>query len=68
MEIFQHPLTWLAVTLLLLAAFTFAPLRIQNDDTRFFVMRWVLTPLSILFIAYSYPMGIELVRRFATGS
>ncbi len=52
-------------TLILLAACTFLPLRIKNDDVRFFVMRWVLVPVSIVIIVYSYPFGIEVFRRLA---
>ena len=52
-------------SLILLAACTFLPLRIKNDDVRFFVMRWVLVPVSIVIIAYSYPFGIEVFRRMA---
>ena len=61
----QHPFVWLAVSSVLLAACTFLPLRIQNDALRNFVMRWVLVPVSIVIIAYSYPVGIEVFRRMA---
>jgi len=62
---FDKPLVWLVTSLILLAACTFLPLRIKNDDVRFFVMRWVLVPVSIIIIAYSYPFGIEVFRRMA---
>ena len=58
-------LTWLGVTALLLGACTFLPLRIKNDVLRNFVMRWVLVPVSIVIIAYSYPVGIEVFRKLA---
>jgi hypothetical protein len=53
------------VTLLLLAACTFLPLRIQDDRLRNFVMRWVLVPVSIILIAYAYPVGIDVFKRIA---
>jgi ABC-type enterochelin transport system permease subunit len=62
---FNHPIIWLLVSLLLLAACTFLPLRIQNDALRNFVMRWVLVPVSIVIIAYSYPVGIEVFKTLA---
>ena len=65
MAFFDRPVVWLVTSLILLAACTFLPLRIKNDDMRFFVMRWVLVPVSIVIIAYSYPFGIEVFRRMA---
>jgi uncharacterized RDD family membrane protein YckC len=62
---FHHPFVWLLLSLLLLAACTFLPLRIKNDALRNFVMRWVLVPVSIVIIAYVYPVGIEIFRRIA---
>lgn len=62
---FEHPLIWFTVTLLLLAACTFLPLRIKNDALRSFVMRWVLVPVSVVIIVYVYPMGIDVFRRLA---
>ena len=61
----NEPLVWLVVTLLLLAACTWLPPRIQNDALRNFVMRWVLMPVSIVLIAYSYPVGIEVFKKLA---
>ncbi len=65
MAFFDKPLVWLVTSLIRLAACTFLPLRIKNDGVRFFVMRWVLVPVSIVIIAYSYPFGIEVFRRMA---
>ena len=65
MAFFDSPVVWLVVSTALLAACTFLPLKIKNDDVRFFVMRWVLMPVSIVIIAYSYPFGIEVFRRMA---
>ena len=62
---FEHPLVWLLVSLLLLAACTFLPLRIKNDALRNFVMRWVLVPVSIVIMVYVYPVGIEVFRKMA---
>ena len=62
---FSYPLTWLVVTLILLAACTFLPLRIKNDVLRSFIMRWVLVPVSVVIIVYVYPMGIEIFRQLA---
>ncbi len=65
---FGHPLTWLFVTLVLLGACTFLPLRIKNDYLRNWVMRWVLVPVSILLMVYAYPVGIDVFRRLASHS
>jgi len=53
------------ITILLLAACTYLPLRIKNDALRSFVMRWVLVPVSIVIIIYVYPVGIEVFRKLA---
>ena len=58
-------LPWLLITILLLAACTYLPLKIKNDYLRNFVMRWVLVPVSIVIIVYVYPMGIEVFRKLA---
>jgi hypothetical protein len=62
---FENPVVWLSVSLLLLAACTYLPLRIKSDSLRNFVMRWVLVPVSIVIIVYVYPVGIEIFRRWA---
>lgn len=62
----DHPAVWLFLTLLLLAACTFLPIRIQNDGLRNWVMKWVLVPVSILLIIYAYPVGIDVFRRLAS--
>ena len=64
-EFFDHPLVWLAITLLLLAACTWLPIRIKNDALRSFVMRWVLVPVSLAIVLYVYPVGIEVFKRLA---
>jgi uncharacterized membrane protein YczE len=56
---------WFFVTLLLLAACTYLPLRIQDDRLRNFVMRWILVPVSLVIIFYAYPVGIEVFRKLA---
>ena len=61
----HHPATWLFITLLLLAACTFFPIKIKNDALRSAVMRWVLVPVSLVIIFYTYPVGIEVFRRLA---
>lgn len=61
----SHGPVWLLVTLVLLAACTLFPIRIHNDALRNWVMRWVLVPVSIILIAYTYPVGIEVFRRLA---
>ena len=53
------------VTLLLLAACTYFPIRIKNDILRSFVMRWVLVPVSLVIILYTYPVGIEVFKKLA---
>ena len=62
---FDRPAVWLVVSAALLAACTWLPLKIKNDDLRNFVMRWVLVPVSVVLIAYTYPFGIEVFRRIA---
>ena len=62
---FDNPFVWLVTSLILLAACTFLPLRIKNDDVRFFVMRWVLVPVSLVIIVYVYPVGIEIFKQIA---
>ena len=62
----RHPdILWLLITLALLAACTYLPLKIKNDALRNFVMRWVLVPVSLIIILYAYPVGIEVFRRLA---
>ena len=58
----RNPLVWLFITLALLAACTYLPIRIKDDYLRSFVMRWVLVPVSILIIVYAYPVGIEVFK------
>lgn len=65
MKILGSPIVWLLITLLLLAACTFFPLRIKDDFLRNWVMRWVLVPVSIIIILYTYPVGIEVFRKLA---
>ncbi|MCG3177269.1 MAG: hypothetical protein MOGMAGMI_02237 [Candidatus Omnitrophica bacterium] len=62
---FDHPFVWLACTLALLAACTWLPIRIKNDELRSWVMRWVLVPVSLVLILYTYPVGIDVFRRIA---
>ena len=62
---FDYPIVWLLITLLLLGACTYLPLRIKNDALRSFVMRWVLVPVSLVIILYAYPVGIEVFRKLA---
>lgn len=62
---FHHPVTWLGITLLLLGACATLPLCIKNDGLRNWVMRWLLVPVSIVIIAYVYPIGIEIFRKIA---
>lgn len=61
----RHPLVWFLTTVVLLAACTFLPLKIRNDALRNFVMRWILVPVSLVIILYTYPVGIEVFRRLA---
>lgn len=58
-------LVWLGVSGLMFWACTYLPLWIKNDALRNFVMRWVLVPVSIVIIAYSYPVGIEVFSKMA---
>lgn len=62
---FNSTAVWLLITLLLLGACTYLPLRIKNDRLRNWVMRWVLVPVSLAIVLYVYPVGIEVFRRLA---
>lgn len=62
---FNGAVVWCVVSILLLAACTFLPLRIRDDGVRNFVMRWVLVPVSIVIIIYVYPVGIEIFQKLA---
>lgn len=64
-DFLSQPAVWFFSALVLLAACTYLPLRIKNDDLRNFVMRWVLVPVSIVIIAYTYPVGIEIFKKIA---
>ncbi len=61
-------MVWLSITLLMLWACTFLPIRIKNDELRNFVMRWVLVPVSLVLILYAYPVGIEVFKQLALKS
>ena len=56
---------WLSASVVLLGACTYLPLWIKNDALRSFVMRWVLVPVSLVIIAYVYPVGIQIFSRLA---
>lgn len=62
---FYLPVVWFLVTLLLLWACTFLPIRIKDDHLRSLVMRWILVPVSIVIILYVYPVGIEVFKKLA---
>ena len=61
----RNPFIWLLISLVLVGACTYLPLWIKNDRLRNQVMRWVLVPVSVVIIAYVYPVGIEIFKRFA---
>ena len=63
----HHPAVWLLITLAMLWACTYLPIRIKNDASRSFVMRWVLVPVSLVIIVYVYPVGIEIFKKIAVG-
>ena len=62
---FINPMVWFLVSVFLLWLCTYLPLWIKNDWLRSLVMRWVLVPVSIVIIVYSYPVGIEVFKRLA---
>jgi len=64
-DFYLHPLVWLAVTLVSLWLCTYLPLMIQDNRLRTQVNRFVLIPVSILLILYTYPVGIECFRKIA---
>ena len=59
------PMVWLLISLALLAACIYLPIRIQNDNLRNFVMKWILVPVSLVIIVYVYPVGIEIFKKIA---
>ncbi len=63
---FENAWVWLAAALFLLALCTYIPIRVKDDALRNRLMRWLLVPVSIVIIAYVYPVGIEVFRRLAT--
>ena len=63
---FENVWVWLVAALFLLGLCTMLPIRIKDDRLRNWVMRWLLVPVSIIIIAYVYPVGIEVFRRLAT--
>ena len=64
-DLLRESVVWLCVSVILLAACTYLPIRIKNDALRSFVMRWVLVPVSIGIIAYAYPAGIQVFSQLA---
>ena len=56
---------WFSISAFMIGACTYLPLWIKNDVLRSIVMRWALVPVSIVIIAYVYPVGIELFSRLA---
>ena len=62
---FHHPGVWFFLSVLLLGACTYLPLRIKNDLLRNAMMRWVLVPVSVVILVYVYPVGIEMFRLLA---
>ena len=62
---FKSPLPWLLVTAALLAACTYLPIKIKNDNLRNLVMKWVLVPVSLIIIIYVDPVGIEIFKQIA---
>ena len=62
---FYNPVTWLFISGALLAACTYLPLKVKNDNLRNFLMRWVLVPVSLVIIVYTYPVGIEVFKNIA---
>ena len=64
-DFMRNLIVWLSVSVLLLGACTYLPLRIKNDALRSFVMRWVLVPVSIVIIVYVYPVEIHIFSQLA---
>ena len=62
---FSSTIIWLVLTLFFLGLCTFLPIKIKDDVLRSRVMRWVLVPVSVLLMAYAYPVGIEVFRKIA---
>ena len=65
MSSLSDPMVWLLISLALLAACIYLPIRIQNDNLRNFVMKWILVPVSLVIIVYVYPVGIEIFKKIA---
>ncbi len=62
-----NPWLWWTVTLVCLGLCTYLPVKIKNPALRRFLTYALLIPLSIVLVAYVYPVGIEFCRRWAVG-
>ena len=64
-EFFQNFWVWLVITIVCLAACTWFPIKIKNDLLRQQINWFLLIPISIVIVAYVYPVGIEFFRQIA---
>ena len=62
---FANPWIWFAVTLAGFALCTFLPIWIKDDVWRRRVNWFILIPVSLVLMIYTYPIGIEVFRRLA---
>ena len=62
-----NPWLWTFVSLGSLLLCTYLPVKVKNPELRRFLTYAVLIPLSIVIVAYVYPVGIEFCRRWAVG-
>lgn len=66
-EWLYNPWVFTVVTLVSFLLCTYLPVRVQNPALRRFLTYFLLIPLSVVIVAYVYPVGIEFCRRWAVG-
>ncbi len=64
---FYNPWLFTVVTVVSLLLCTYLPVKVKNPELRVFLTYFLLIPLSLVIVAYVYPVGIEFCRRWAVG-
>ncbi len=64
-KIMKDSIIWIAVTLAAFGLCAFLPVWIKNDRLRKKIYWFVLIPVSLVIIFYTYPAGMEIFGRWA---
>ena len=64
---FLNPYVWIFITAAGFGLCALLPLGIKNDSLRRKVNWIILIPVSLILILYTYPVGLEMFRRWAVG-